>query len=60
MSERTESLFTTPLLVVAITLLVLATLIVGLGFYAHKIKLHALKRDDYTVVLSLVSHAGSS
>ncbi len=55
MSERTQSLVTTPLVVVATTFPILATLAVGLRFYARKIKSQALKLDDWTIVLTLVS-----
>ena len=58
MAERSQSLITTPLLVVAIVFPILATFAVLFRFYARKIKSQRLKADDWTILLTLVNRPG--
>ena len=49
-----DSLITTPLVVVAVVFPVLATAAVALRFYARRIKRQDLKADDWVILLGLV------
>lgn len=49
-----ESLITSPLLAVAIVFPIVATLAVGLRFYAHRLTLQKLQAHDWTILIALV------